>query len=186
VITQLQPITVIFTLPEDSLVDVMHRLHEGARLPVTLYNRTDTIELAQGALSTVDNQIDTTTGTVKLRAQFANEDGTLFPNQFVNVRLLVSQLSDATVVPAAAILHGAPGAYVYRVKPDQTAVVQPVKLGPQSEDRVAITDGLKPGDLVVVDGLDKLRDGAEVSFSTPKPATAAAGDVAAGHLTATR
>jgi membrane fusion protein, multidrug efflux system len=172
VVTQLQPITVIFTLPEDSLVQVMQRLHSGAQLPVTLFNRADTQQLAQGTLDTVDNQIDTTTGTVRLRASFANDDGTLCPNQFVNARLLVDQLRGATVVPSAAILHGAPGSYVYRVKDDKTVAVQPVKLGAQADEHVAILEGLKPDDTVVIDGLDRLRDGASVTFSAKAdPAT---------------
>jgi multidrug efflux system membrane fusion protein len=113
-------------------------------------------------LKTLDNQIDTTTGTLKLRAEFANEDDSLFPNQFVNVRLLIDTLHDATVVPTSAIQRGAPGTFVYLVNADNTVAVRPVTLGPASAERVAIQAGLAPGDRVVVDGADKLRTGAKV------------------------
>ncbi len=164
VITQLQPITVVFTLPEDNLPAVMKRLHAGATLPVTVFDRAQTIQLATGKLTTVDNQIDTTTGTVKLRAQFGNEDGMLFPNQFVNTRLLVDTLHDATVMPIAAVQRGAPGTFVYLVKADHTVTVRPVKLGPVAGDQVAIESGVEAGDQVVIDGADKLREGAEIAL----------------------
>ena len=117
VITQLQPISVIFTLPEDELAAVAKRLRAGARLPVTLRDRSDSTELATGTLDTVDNQIDIATGTVKLRATFANDEEILFPNQFVNVQLLVDTLADTTLVPNAAVQSGVPGTFVYLVKP---------------------------------------------------------------------
>ncbi|MDB5410823.1 MAG: multidrug transporter [Rhodospirillales bacterium] len=164
VITQLKPISVIFTLPEDSLPAVLKRVHASATLPVTIYDRTQSVKLATGALATVDNQIDTTTGTVKLRAQFDNDDESLFPNQFVNTELLVQTLHGATVVPTAAIQRGAPGTYVYLVGPDLTVSVRPVKLGPADGERVAIQEGLAPGDKVVTDGADRLRDGAKVTI----------------------
>src|SRR6516165_2613070 len=170
VVTQLQPISVMFTLPEDNLPAVMKQVHAGASLSVTAYDRTGNTELGKGRLETVDNQIDTTTGTVKLRAIFDNEQEILFPNQFVNVQLLVNTLNDTNIVPTAAIQHGAPGAFVYVVKPDQTAAVQQVKLGPGDGQQIAVLDGLQPGEKVVVDGSDRLRDGAKVTLAaTGKP-----------------
>ena len=163
VVTQLQPISVIFTLPEDNLPEVMNRLRTGAVLSVTAYDRTGSTELAQGKLDTVDNQIDTTTGTVKLRAIFDNDQNVLFPNQFVNVKLLVNTLHDADIVPNSAIQRGAPGTFVYVVKPDHTVAVQKVKLGPTDGQRIAILSGLQPGESIVVDGTDRLRDGAKVT-----------------------
>jgi len=165
VVTQLQPISVIFTLPEDNLPAVMKQVHAGAALPVTAYDRTGTTELGKGRLETVDNQIDTTTGTVKLRAIFDNEQEILFPNQFVNVQLLVNTMKGVDIVPTAAIQHGAPGAFVYVVKPDQTAAVQKVKLGPGDGQQIAVLDGLQPGEKVVVDGSDRLREGAKVTLA---------------------
>src|SRR5271166_2786478 len=168
VVTQLQPISVIFTLPEDNLPLVVKQLHRGATLAATAYDRTGTTELGKGHLETVDNQIDTTTGTVKLRAIFDNQQDILFPTQFVNVQLLVDTLKDTDIVPTAAIQHGAPGAFVYVVKPDQTAAVQQVKLGPGDGQHIAVLDGLQPGEKVVVDGSDRLRDGAKVTLA-PAP-----------------
>src|SRR5579863_3840668 len=127
VITQVQPITAIFSLPEDQLPAVIKQLNAGATLKVAAYDRSNTTLLATGKLLTTDNQIDTTTGTIKLRAQFSNEDGILFPNQFVNIRLLVDVLHDATVIPTSAVQRGAPGTFVYAVKPDSTVVVQAIK-----------------------------------------------------------
>ena len=163
VITQLQPISVIFTLPEDNLPLIMKRFRSGSALRVTAYDRTLSSQLAVGTLATVDNQIDTTTGMVKLRAHFANDDLALFPNQFVTTTLLVDVLRDATIVPTAAIQRGAPGTFVYVVSPQRTVSVRPVTLGPTDGERVAIQSGLTPGDQVVVDGADKLRDGAKVA-----------------------
>jgi membrane fusion protein, multidrug efflux system len=163
VITQFQPITVIFPVAEDDLPQITKRLNAAKTLPLTAFDRSGTNKLATGELKTIDNQIDTTTGTVKLRAQFANDDETLYPNQFVNVRLLVDTLKGATVVPTAAIQRGAPGTFVYLLNKDQTVTVQKVRLGPSSGDRVAIEDGLSPGDRVVIDGADKLRNGAKVA-----------------------
>jgi multidrug efflux system membrane fusion protein len=168
VVTQLQPISVIFTLPEDNLPAVMKRVRTGAVLAVTAYDRTGSTELAQGKLNTVDNQIDTTTGTVKLRAIFDNNEGNLFPNQFVNIKLLVNTLPDADIVPNSAIQRGAPGTFVYVVTPDHTVAVQKVKLGPTDGHRIAILSGLQPGEAVVFDGADRLRDGAKVSETTTK------------------
>jgi membrane fusion protein, multidrug efflux system len=164
VITQMKPISVIFTLPEDQLPAVMQRLHDGATLSVGAYDRSNIKLLASGTLAAVDSTIDQTTGTVKLRAQFANDDEALFPNQFVNARLLIDTLQGATVMPTAAVQRGQPGTFVYLVKPDDTVAVQKVTLGPQQGESIAISKGLAPGDKVVVDGADKLRDGAKVSL----------------------
>jgi multidrug efflux system membrane fusion protein len=164
VITQLQPVTVVFTIPEDSLPPVMQKLRAGVRLAVEAYDRSDKIKLAGGSLLTVDNQIDPATGTVKLKAQFANEEMSLFPNQFANVRMLLDVKRDATLVPSAAIQRGTPGTFVYLVKPDNTVTVRVVKLGPTQGDNVSIETGLAPGEQVVVDGADKLREGAKVEL----------------------
>jgi len=166
VITQVKPISAIFSLPEDNIPAIMKRLSAGATLPVVAYDRSGVNQLATGTLVTVDNQIDPTTGTVKLRAQFDNSHEVLFPNQFVNVQLLVDTLKGATLVPTSAIQRGAPGTFVYVVKPDDTATVQPVKLGPDDGKNVTITSGLDPGAKVVVDGADKLREGAKVTLPT--------------------
>jgi len=163
VITQLQPISAIFTMPEDNLPPIQKRLQANATLAATAFDRTGNTMLAAGTLTTLDNQIDTTTGTVKLRAQFANDDFALFPNQFVNIRLLVDVLRDATVAPVAAIQRGAPGTFVYLINPDGASVsVRKVALGPGDATRVSITSGLSPGDRVVIDGADKLREGAKI------------------------
>ena len=182
VVTQLQPITVVFTVPEDNLPAILTRLHAGATLPVTVYDRAQTTKLATGQLLALDSQIDTTTGTVKFKAQFDNEDESLFPNQFVNAVLLVDMLHDATVAPTAAILRGAPGTFVYVIDSDDTVAVRPVKLGPTDGDRVAVVSGLAPGDRVVIDGADKLRDGSKISLHQPagvQPAAPAGGGAAA-------
>jgi multidrug efflux system membrane fusion protein len=170
VITQFQPITVIFPVPEDELPPISKRLKAATTLPVTVFDRSGTKNLATGELRTFDNQIDTTTGTVKLRAQFANSEDTLFPNQFVNVRLLVDTLKGVTVVPAAAVQRGAPGTFVYLLNSDRTVTVKPIKLGPTDGDRVAVASGLSPGDQVVIDGADKLRSGAAVAPYGPNGA----------------
>ena len=162
VITQTRPISVIFTLPSDELPAVTRRMRSGATLAVTAFDRTGTIRLATGTLETADNQIDTTTGMIKLRALFDNDDEALFANQFVTVQLLLDTMRDKPVIPVAAVQRGAPGTFVYLVKPDDTVAVQPVKLGPGSGERVAVLDGLQPGQVVVVDGADRLRDGAKV------------------------
>jgi multidrug efflux system membrane fusion protein len=162
VVTQLQPISVLFTLPEDNVLPVTKPFHAGQPLAATAMDRNNSVKLATGALSNIDNQIDTTTGTFKLRAQFENTDESLFPNQFVNIQLLVNTLHDQTVVPTAAIQRGAPGTFVYFVNPDSTVSVKPVKLGVAQGERQAILSGIAPGDTVVTDGVDRLRDGAKV------------------------
>jgi len=165
-VTQLQPISVIFTLPEDNLPEVMKRVRAGATLPVTAFDRTGANEIAKGKLDTVDNQIDPTTGTVRLRAIFDNNEESLFPNQFVNVKLLVNILHDTDIVPNSAIQRGAPGTFIYVVKPDRTVAVQKVKLGPTDGQRIAILSGLQPGESIVVDGTHRLRDGAKVTAAS--------------------
>ena len=166
VITQLQPITVIFSIPEDSLTAVMKKLHAGDKLPVDAYDRAGQAKLASGFLLTADNQIDTSTGTLKLKAQFANEGGTLFPNQFVNVRMLVDVQRGATIIPAAAILRGTIGAFVYVVKDDNSVAIRKIKPGTTEGLNSAVDQGLAPGEVVVVEGHDKLRDGAKVEVAS--------------------
>ena len=167
VLTQLQPISVVFTLPEDTVPAVMKQLNAGATLQAIAYDRSQTTKLAAGTLATVDNQIDTTTGTLKLKAQFDNTDNSLFPNQFVNIQLRVETLHDETVLPTAAVQRGAPGTYVYLIKPDDTVTVQAIKLGPGEGERVSVSSGLSVGDRVVVDGADKLREGAKIALRQP-------------------
>jgi multidrug efflux system membrane fusion protein len=171
VITQVQPITAIFSVPEDSLPAIIKQLNAGATLSVAAYDRSNTTKLATGKLLTTDNQIDTTTGTIKLRAQFGNEDAILFPNQFINIRLLVDVLHDATTIPTASVQRGAPGTFVYVVKDDSTVAVQAIKLGPTEGEKVAVQSGLSPGDRVVTDGADKLRDNAKIVLREPNPGT---------------
>jgi len=167
VVTELSPISVIFTVPEDNISQVMARTSSGATLPADAYDRSQSTKVASGQLATIDNVIDPTTGTVKLRAMFDNTDGKLFPSQFVNVRLLVDTLQHQTVIPMAAIQRGADGTFVFVVSPDKLANQRTVKLGVQDGDKVAVLEGLKPGDTVVVDGADRLRDGAEVAVPGP-------------------
>jgi len=177
VITQLQPISVLFTIPEDNIATVMQRLKEGEKLPVDAWDRADKTKLASGVLTTVDNQIDPATGTVKLRAEFANGDFALFPNQFVNARMLLDTLRGATVVPSAAVQRGNQGTFVYVVREDSTVTVRPVKLGPVQGEIVAVESGLTPGERVVTDGADRLREGARVEIAdrTPRPEKAGKG-----------
>ncbi|HQS08409.1 MAG TPA: MdtA/MuxA family multidrug efflux RND transporter periplasmic adaptor subunit [Xanthobacteraceae bacterium] len=163
VITQIKPITVLFSLPEDKVPQVLKRLNSGADLPVVVYDRNRRAALATGKLVTIDNQVDVTTGTVKLKAQFDNADEALFPSQFVNVDLLVDTLTGVTVIPSAAVQRGAPGTYVYLVHPDNTVSVRKIALGASDSSRIVVTQGLVAGDKVVVDGADKLREGAKIS-----------------------
>jgi multidrug efflux system membrane fusion protein len=162
VITQLQPMTVIFSVPEDALGKIQARMRDGGKLTATAYDRSNVKLLATGAVTVLDNQVDTTTGMVKLRAQFDNQDEALFPNQFVNIRLLVDTLQNAIAAPTAAVQHGAPGDYTYVVDADGKARVRVLKLGQTDGDYVAVTSGLSAGDVVVVDGADRLREGAAV------------------------
>jgi membrane fusion protein, multidrug efflux system len=172
-VTQMQPITVIFPIPEDSLPDVMPQLNAGTMLEVDAYDRANVKRLAIGRVIALDSQIDTTTGTVKVRAQFDNSDNALFPNQFVNAQLLVNTLHDVVTVPSAAIQRGAPGTYVYVVNSDNTVSVRPLKIGPTDGPTAEVISGLSAGDRVVVDGTDRLRDGAHVTIpgAASPPAT---------------
>src|SRR5579863_4009036 len=163
VITQLQPISVLFTVPEDNLQSIAKRLQAGAQLPATAYDRSNAVKIADGALQTFDSQIDQTTGTIKLRAQFPNEDRVLYPNQFVNIRLLLDTHKDVTSISTSGIQRGVPGTFVYLINADNTVSVRPVKLGVTDGDRVEVLSGLTPGDRVVIDGADKLRDGAKIN-----------------------
>lgn len=172
VITQEQPMSVIFSLPEDDVPEVNRALAADRKLPVFAYDRAATTLLATGAVSAIDNQIDVATGTVKLRALFPNEDHGLFPNQFVNVRLLIGTEHDVTLVPNAAILIGAQTSSVFVVKADNTVEQRTVKVGRSENDRTEIQSGLAVGEIVAADGLDKLQDGAKIS---PRPLAAAAG-----------
>ena len=174
VITQMKPISVIFSLPEDYLPEVLKRISAGATLQVTAFDRSGREKLATGKLETLDNQIDPTTGTIKYRAIFDNNDEALFPSQFVNIQLLLDTMKGATVISNAAVQRGAPGTFVYVVKPDDTVTVQKVTLGPSSGEEVAITAGLQPGEQVVVDGADKLREGAKVRVVTGNTTVGAA------------
>jgi multidrug efflux system membrane fusion protein len=172
VITQIKPISVIFALPEDNLTAVAQRLKSGQPLTVTAYDRANTTLLAASAKTTLDNQIDTTTGTFKLRAEYTNDDGTLFPNQFVNVRVLVNQLTDVAVAPSNAVQYGASGSFVYVVGEDDTVAVRPVKTGATDGTLVQIADGLELGERVVTDGVDRLKDGAKVVIAKGQPGAA--------------
>jgi multidrug efflux system membrane fusion protein len=176
VITQLQPISVLFTVPEDNLQAIAKRLQDGAVLPATAYDRSGANRIADGTLQTFDSQIDPTTGTIKLRAQFPNESRTLYPNQFVNIRLLIDTHKDVTTISTAGVQRGLPGTFVYLINADNTVSVRPVQLGITDGDRVEVRSGLAPDDRIVVDGADKLRDGAKVNVRPPtdtsKPANA--------------
>jgi len=168
VLTQSQPITVVFAIPADSLAAVLPRVHAGEPLRVEAWDRDGAIQLASGKLLTVDNQIDTTTGTVKLKAEFDNSDNALFPNQFVNARLRVEKRSDAILVPIAAVQRGSLGTFVYVVDGEtQTVSTRRVTVGPETAEVVAIERGLAVGERVVIDGADKLRQGAKVEVATP-------------------
>jgi multidrug efflux system membrane fusion protein len=177
VITQVQPIDIVFPIPQDRLPAVQRRIASGSRMQVDAYESDGHTLLSTGALLTTDNQIDTTTGTVKLKAEFANRDGSLFPNQFVNIRLHLDTIDNALTIPSAAVQRGAPGLYAYVVKADNTVQIRPLKLGPTEGDRVQILDGLAVNDRVVVDGVDKLRDGAAVDLIEPGARASAAGRI---------
>lgn len=182
VITQLQPISVVFTTSEDNLPAILTRMHAGAKLSTTAYDRNNTAVLESGYLDTIDNQIDTATGTVKLRAMFANTGQMLFPNQFVNARLLIDTLRNAVIVPSSAVLTGANGPFVYVVKSDDTVTVRQVKVGPVDGERTSIASGLTTGERVVTDGSDRLREGSKIK-AAPSPAAAAARAGSAAHAT---
>jgi membrane fusion protein, multidrug efflux system len=172
VITQLQPISVLFPVPEDNLQAIAKRVQAGAVLPANAYSRDGITKIADGTLLASDSQIDPTTGTIKLRAQYANETKLLYPNQFVNVRLLLDTHKNVTTMPTAGVQRGVPGTFVYLVNADNTVSVRKVILGATDGDRVEVTSGLVPGDRVVIDGADKLRDGAKINV---RAETSAAG-----------
>lgn len=163
VITELQPITVIFSVAEDYLPQIQRQLRAGKKLAADAFDRAQTIRLASGMLETLDNQIDTTTGTVRLKALFPNEDETLFPNQFVNVRLLVDTLHDATLMPNAVIQRNAQGAFVYVLKPDQTVAMQPITVG-TTDGNISAVEGIAKGVVVAADNFSRLTDGATVQI----------------------
>jgi multidrug efflux system membrane fusion protein len=167
-ITQLQPITVLFNIPEDNLPALIERMKLDKEVPVKAFSRSQTTQLARGKLLTIDNQIDPTTGTIKLRALFQNDEGTLFPNQFVNVRMLVNVEKNAIVVPVPALQRGRSGNYVYVISGD-TVSLRSVKAGAASGEVAVIESGLEPGEVVVVDGADKLREGAKVKPAFNRP-----------------
>jgi len=169
VVTTVDPADVEFALPEDVLPQLEARLHQGAKLPVTAYDRAFANQLAQGTFYSLDSEVDTTTGTVHAKARFANPSQVLFPQQFVNVRVLVDTLTDVVTIPTSAVRHGAPGDFVYTVTPDRTAHVRVVKLGPQSGETIAILSGLNVGETVVTEGGDRLRDGGPVLLPGDKP-----------------
>ena len=166
-IAQVKPMTVIYPVPEDNVPRIVKRTQGGEEVAVDAYDRAGRTKLATGRLLTFDNQIDTTTGTVKLKAEFPNQDGVLFPNQFVNVRMGVETRADATLVPTAAIQRGAPGTFVFLVRQDQTVSVTPVKVGATEGETTEIQSGVEPGNLVVVDGADKLREGSKIEMIDP-------------------
>jgi multidrug efflux system membrane fusion protein len=178
VITQLQPISVIFSLPQDQLPQVNAKLRSGVQLTVDAYDRDDTAKIATGKLQTIDNQIDLTTGTYKLKSIFSNEDNSLFPNQFVNVHLLVDTKRNLTIVPAAAILRGPQGTYVYAAGADNTAKIRIVTIAQTTGNSVGLSAGLNFGDAVVIDGQDKLQDGTKIN-PTPSPGANGASQSAA-------
>jgi len=162
VVTQLNPISVIFSVPEDSVKDVLDKLHGGAAMQVAVYDRANAKQLGVGTLAAVDSQIDTSTGTVKMRAMFQNTNGVLFPDEFVNVRLLVDTLHDTVAVPQPAVQNGSNGTFVYLLSQDNVVNVHPIQVGPQDGDMIAVSSGLSAGDRVVTDGTDQLRDNARV------------------------
>jgi multidrug efflux system membrane fusion protein len=168
-ITQTMPIDVVFTLPADTVSRIQQRLAAGAQLPVTVLDRTRTVELGDGKFSTLDNQIDSQTGTIRAKARFGNEKGLLFPQQFVNIRLLLDTLSSAIVVPSPAVRHGPQGDYVYVIDADRSAHIRAVKVGPAANDRISIASGLAQGEQVVTEGGDRLVDGATVRLPGDAP-----------------
>jgi multidrug efflux system membrane fusion protein len=169
VITQLQPVAVLFTVPQDLLPAVMKRIQSGEKIAVEAWDREQKTKLADGRLASADNQVDPQTGTVKLKAQFDNADGALFPNQFVNSRMKLDTLRDVVIVPSAAVQRGAQGMFVYVVKADKTVELRPVTLGPLDGQRQSISNGLRAGETVVTDGVDRLRPGAQVEVAAARP-----------------
>lgn len=169
VITTMQPMTVIFAVPQTELQPVLARLQAGAALSASAFSSDDITKIADGTLSAVGNQVNTSTGTVNLRATFPNTNNALFPNEFVNIHLLVNTLQKAVLVPSQAVQTGAPGSYVYLVNPDETVSVQTVTTGVTDGTNTVITKGLQAGDTVVTDGVDRLSDGMKVTIAGPPP-----------------
>ncbi|MVW72448.1 MULTISPECIES: MdtA/MuxA family multidrug efflux RND transporter periplasmic adaptor subunit [unclassified Bordetella] len=186
VITQTQPISVVFSIAETQLPEVLAQVRAGHTLKVQALDRSDEKVIATGELETIDNQIDTTTGTVKLKARFDNADEVLFPNQFVNVRLLVQTRNDATTIPTAAVQQGSAGPFVFLLRDDNTVEVRQVELGPINGDRVGVNKGLVPGDRVVIEGTDRLRTGTKVSVVNNDATIPATPGEALGAGSATR
>jgi len=179
VITQLTPITVVFTLPQDQLPSVMKRLNSGDRLAVEAYDREKKTRLAEGVLLTMDNQIDPATGTIKLKAEFPNSDGALFPNQFVNVRMRLDTRHGVTTIPTSAIQRGSQGTFVYTVTPEHTVALRSIKAATIEGDNAMVEYGIEPGDLVVVDGTDRLREGTKVELIERNATRATGSDASA-------
>jgi multidrug efflux system membrane fusion protein len=175
VVTTIAPTTVIFSVAQTNLGPVLDRLEQGAVLSAAAYSSDDTTKLEDGTLAAVNNQMNTSTGMVELRANFANTDKKLFPNEFVNVHLLVNTLTNATLVPNQAIQSGVPGDYVYVVNTDNTVSVQPVTTGPSDGTNTVITKGLTPGQTVVIDGVDRLSQGAKITIASGPSGSAAPG-----------
>ena len=167
IITQLQPINVVFTLPEDKVQPLIQRWRNNMPITVSAYDRAGKLRLAQGKLTAIDNQIDPTTGTLKLKALFENEDGALFANQFVNIRMHLNTLSSVTLAPSAAIQHDSQGPFVFVADEDRTVHISHVKLGPGETDdgKVAILSGLAPNESVVIEGIDRLKDGGRIDIA---------------------
>jgi multidrug efflux system membrane fusion protein len=178
VITQLQPISVIFTLPQDQLQQVLVKLRAGGQLPVEAFDRDDTTKIADGKLATIDNQIDPATGTYKLKSIFSNENNVLFPNQFVNIHMLVDTKRNLVIVPAAAIQRGPQGTYVYVVSGGDTVNIRVVTIAQTTGNNIGISSGLNGGEVVVIDGQDKLQDGSKVLTSTSPTGGAGRGGAA--------
>jgi membrane fusion protein, multidrug efflux system len=172
-ITTMKPTTVEFTVPQNSLSQVLERFNSGSKLAVTVYNSDNTVQLATGTLYAINNQMATSTGTVTLRATFPNDDERLFPSEFVNVRLLVDTLQNVALVPTPAVQSGAPGEYVYLVNADQSVSVHKVNPGPSDGKNTVILSGLAAGQTVVTDGMDRLSDGAKIKIAAAKPAVPA-------------
>ena len=162
VITQVEPISVIFTLPEGQLPAVLQKFRGGKRLGVEAVDPDKKVKIAQGWLETIDNQIDPTTGTIKLRATFDNRNGSLFPNQFVNMRLLVEEKQGVTLIPTATVQRNSQTAYAFVVKRDSSVTIRPITIGTTEGDESEVTAGLSPGDVVVMTGVDKLQEGTKV------------------------
>lgn len=167
VITEIDPISVLFSVPEDNIPQVMHYANDVTALTVEAWNRENTLMLAKGSLSAVDNQVDSTTGTLKMRAEFANPEATLFPNQFVNIKLKLGDKGDAIVLPASSLQRGSLGTFVYRIKEDNTVEAVPIMIGITNADKVSVESGIASGDKIVTEGAGSLKNGAKVNATPP-------------------